>query len=119
MPQQRAGCGSYTMAVVGIDIALQQHRVAILGPDGETVGRSFTLEATAAGFAELTRTLQERGARPEQTVIGLEATGDLWENLEAYLTAGGYRVVVLTPCSPGATATCSARRPRPTTSTPT
>ena len=79
---------------VGIDVASRTHRVAVLGPGGEAVGKSFTIEATAAGFADLLRALRARGAEPGQTVIGLEATGHLWENLEGYLTRAGYRVVV-------------------------
>ncbi len=82
---------------VGIDVAVRTHRVAGLGPDGEAGSKSFTIEATAAGFADLLRVLRARGAEPGQTVIGLEATGHLWENLEGHLTRAGYRVVVLTP----------------------
>lgn len=82
---------------VGIDVALRSHRVAVLGPDGEAVGKSFTIESTAGGFAVLVDTLQARGAAPATSVIGLEATGHLWENLEAHLTRAGYRVVVLNP----------------------
>lgn len=83
--------------VIGIDVALRHHRVALLGPDGEAIGRSFTIEAAGAGFAALERTLRERGVPPDQSLIGLEATGDLWENLHTHLTAAGYRVVVLNP----------------------
>jgi transposase len=82
---------------VGIDVALRTHRVAILGPDGEAVGKSFTIEATVTGFTTLVRTLEARGARAAETVIGVEATGHCWENLEAHLTAAGYRVLVLNP----------------------
>ena len=35
---------------VGIDVASRTHRVAVLGPGGEAVGKSFTIEATAADF---------------------------------------------------------------------
>lgn len=83
--------------VVGIDVALEEHRVAILGPDGEAVGKSFSVSARRQGFVELVRTLSERGAQPGETLVGLEATGHLWENLEAHLTAVGYRVLVLNP----------------------
>ena len=82
---------------VGIDVALRSHRVAVLGGDGEAVGKSFTIESTAGGFAALVETLHARGAGAAQSVIGLEATGHLWENLEAHLTRVGYRVVVLNP----------------------
>lgn len=83
--------------VVGIDVASREHRVAVLGPDGEAAGKSFTIPATEDGFASLGRRLAERGAVPAQTLVGLEATGHLWENLEAHLTAAGYRVIVLNP----------------------
>ncbi len=82
---------------VGIDVAQAQHRIAVVDADGETVGKSFAIEASRKGFETLVRTLQERGARPGVTVIGLEASGHLWENLEAYLGRAGYRVLVLNP----------------------
>src|SRR2546427_13004419 len=34
---------------VGIDVALRDHRVAVLDSDGEAVGQSFTVAATTAG----------------------------------------------------------------------
>src|SRR5882724_7094173 len=36
-------------------------------------------------------------ATPRHTLVGLEATGHFWENLEAFLSRAGYRVVVLNP----------------------
>jgi transposase len=80
---------------VGIDVALHAHRIGVLGPDGEAVGPSFTIEATQKGFTELVHTLQARGAVPAATLVGLEATGHYWENLEAYLVQAGYRVLLL------------------------
>jgi len=80
---------------VGIDVALHTHRVGVLGPDGEAVGPSFTIAATQEGFTELVHTLQARGAVPAMTLVGLEATGHYWENLEAFLAQAGYRVLLL------------------------
>jgi transposase len=82
---------------VGIDVALHAHRIAVLGPDGEAVGQSFTMAADQEGFTQLVSTLRARGAEPAQTLIGLEATGHFWENLEAFLSDAGYRVVLLNP----------------------
>lgn len=82
---------------VGIDVALRDHRVAILDREGEAVGKSFTIAASRDGVTTLLRTLRDRGAPPVQTVVGLEATGHLWENLEAALVGAGYQVVVLNP----------------------
>jgi transposase len=82
---------------VGIDVALREHRVAVLDRDGEAVGASFTIAASQDGVATLLRTLAARGATATQTLIGLEASGHLWENLEAALVGAGYRVLVLNP----------------------
>jgi transposase len=82
---------------VGIDVALREHRIAVLDRDGEAVGPSFTIAASKDGVATLLRTLAARDATAAQTLIGLEASGHLWENLEAALVGAGYRVLVLNP----------------------
>ena len=82
---------------VGIDVGLREHRIAVLDRDGEAVGQSFTIAARKDGVATLVRTLAARDATPAQTLIGLEASGHLWENLEAALVGVGYRVLVLNP----------------------
>src|SRR5215510_4637283 len=82
---------------VGIDVGLREHRIAILDRDGEAVGPSFTIPASQDGVATLVRALAARAATPAPTLIGLEASGHLWENLEAALVGAGYRVLVLNP----------------------
>src|SRR5262245_49259728 len=64
---------------VGIDVGLREHRVAVLDRDGEAVGPSFTIAASQDGVATLLRALDARDATPAQTLIGLEASGHLWE----------------------------------------
>ena len=86
-----------TERFVGIDVALREHRIAVLDRDGEAVGQSFTIAASKDGVATLLRTLAARDATAAQTLIGLEASGHLWENLEAALVGAGYRVIVLNP----------------------
>jgi transposase len=71
--------------------------VAVLDRDGEAAGPSFTIAASKDGMATLLRTLAARDATAAQTLIGLEASGHLWENLEAALVGAGYRVLVLNP----------------------
>jgi transposase len=82
---------------VGIDVGLREHRMAVLDRDGEAVGPSFTIAASHDGVATLVRALAARAATAVQTLIGLEASGHLWENLEAALVGAGYRVLVLNP----------------------
>jgi len=96
---------------VGIDVALHEHRVAVLDRDGEAVGQSFTIAASTDGVATLLRTLAARAATAAQTLIGLEASGHLWENLEAALVGAGYRVIVLNPAESAADPALPRRRP--------
>ena len=54
---------------VGIDVALREHRIAVLDRDGEAVGQSFTIDASQDGVATLLRTLAARrdgGADPDR-----------------------------------------------------
>src|SRR4030095_13901221 len=74
---------------VGIDVALREHRVAVRDGAGEAVAPSFTIAASPDGVATLLRTLAARDATAAQTLIGLEASGHLWENLEATLVGAG------------------------------
>src|SRR5690348_126857 len=83
--------------VVGIDVAKQAHVVCALeAPSGTIRHKPSRIEATAEGYALLRSWLETWGS-PAQTLIGLEATGPLWEPLYDTLTAAGYTVWVLNP----------------------
>ena len=83
--------------VVGIDVAKRSHVVAALdAPTGAVRQKALKVEATAAGYAGLCAQLARWGP-PPALLIGLEATGCLWEPLHDALTGAGYRVVVLNP----------------------
>jgi transposase len=83
--------------VVGIDVAKQFHVVCALeAPSGSLRQRAAKIAATAEGYAQLCRWLHTWG-EPEALLIGMEATGTLWEPLHDTLTRAGYAVLVLTP----------------------
>jgi transposase len=83
--------------VVGIDVAKRSHVVAAVdAPTGTVRQKALKIEATAAGYAGLCAQLARWGA-PPALLVGLEATGCLWEPLHDALTRAGYRVVVLNP----------------------
>src|SRR5207249_11428874 len=60
-----------TERFVGIDVALREHRIAVLDRDGEAVGPSFTIAASTDGVATLLRTLDARDATAAQNLSGL------------------------------------------------
>ena len=92
--------GPEIRCVVGIDVAKQAHVVCALEvPSGAVRHKPSRIEATAAGYALLRSWLQTwaEGGPPETVLIGLEATGSLWEPLYDILTQAGYAVLLLNP----------------------
>lgn len=88
---------SQIRCVVGIDVAKQFHVVCALeAPSGAVRQRATRIEATKAGYAQLVEWLKRWG-EPEALLIGLEATGVLWEPLYEAVTQAGYTVLVLNP----------------------
>ena len=86
--------------VVGIDVAKQAHVVCALeAPSGTLRHKPSPIEATREGYALLQSWLATWRADdpPDALLIGLEATGVLWEPLYDALTQAGYTVVVLNP----------------------
>jgi transposase len=86
--------------VVGSDVAKQAHVVCALeAPAGAVRHKPSRIEATAEGYALLRSWLETwaEGGSPETVLIGLEATGSLWEPLYETLTHAGYTVLLLNP----------------------
>lgn len=88
---------SQIRCVVGIDVAKASHVVCALeAPSGAVRQRTQRIEASAEGYAQLVGALKQWGD-PETLLIGLEATGVLWEPLYEAVTQAGYTVLVLNP----------------------
>jgi transposase len=86
--------------VVGIDVAKHAHVVCALeAPGGALCHKPSPIEATTEGYALLLSWLAtwRAGGELEAVLIGLEATGVLWEPLYDALTQAGYTVLVLNP----------------------
>lgn len=81
---------------IGIDVAKHRHEVAVLDAQGDSVGKSFSIPNSTAGFAELVQRLQGLGP-PAALVIGMEATGTYGWPLYHRLADQGFRVRVLNP----------------------
>jgi len=89
--------GPEIRCVVGIDVAKQAHVVSALEvPSGAVRHKPSRIEATAEGYALLRSWLQTwaQGGPAETVLVGLEATGSLWEPLYDTLTQAGYPVLL-------------------------
>ena len=85
------------MYYLGIDVSKSKADYLILDNQGERFQRAFSLDNSREDFQTLARKLKELNLTPENLLSGLEATGNLWENLYSFLTEKGYKVILLNP----------------------
>ena len=80
---------------VGIDIGKFFHVACFLDEGGNQLD-SLKFDTTYQGFAELEENLRKL-ARPEATLLGMEATGHYWFPLYEFLKDRAYQVKVFNP----------------------
>ena len=85
------------MDYLGIDVSKKTHRFVLLDNEGEKFSKPFSLENSNDGFQKLSVRLKDLNLSGENLLCGLEATGIWWENLYSFLTAQGFKVIVLNP----------------------
>lgn len=85
------------MYYVGIDIAKRTHVAVIMNEDNSLRVKPFSFNNDVLGFKKLLIHLQTLCCDPSDIVIGMEATGLLFENLYRHLQSLEYNVVLLNP----------------------
>ena len=85
------------MNYLGIDISKSTSRFVFLDNNGEKLIKAFTLQNNHQDFSNLLSRLKEANLKPDNLLIGIEATGIWWENLYCLLTDKGFKVIVLNP----------------------
>ncbi len=85
------------MFYVGIDIAKRSHVACVMREDNRLEIRPFEFSSTKSGFRKLQMQLQSLACDVSDILIGMEATGALFDNLYRFLKALGYRVILLNP----------------------
>jgi len=85
------------MYYLGIDVSKTSCQCVVLDNNGEALGKSFTILLSKDEFDKLIRKIDKLNISKDDIVIGLEATGNLWENLYSFLTENKFKVVLLNP----------------------
>ena len=85
------------MHYLGIDVSKASHECVILDASGESLGKSFTVQSSKDDFAKLVKKLSDLDIPKFDITAGLEATGNLWENIYIYLKDQGIKVILLNP----------------------
>lgn len=85
------------MYYVGIDVSKNFHIVCVLGEDNKVLKKNFRIESEIEQFDALYQMLHLIDSDCSKFLIGMEATGLLFENLYLFLQKLGYNVVLLNP----------------------
>ena len=83
------------MYYLGIDVSKKSFTVSILDEEGEAITKSLTYPCGREGMEKLVDKISSLKLEKNRVMIGIEATGNLWENLYSFLE--GYKVIVLNP----------------------
>ena len=83
------------MHYTGIDISKRSFTASILNEEGEAVIKPFTYPCNREGILKLVDKIFSLKLEKDGVVIGIEATGNLWENLYSFLEE--YKVIILNP----------------------
>lgn len=85
------------MNYLGIDVSKVNSRYVLLDNDGEKTTKPFTLKNDQQSFTQLLERFKELDLRPDNILIGIEATGIWWENLYCFMIEQQFKVIVLNP----------------------
>src|SRR5690625_5844031 len=79
------------MFYVGIDIGKRQHEVGVIDDKGQPVGKTLRFANTKAGSNKLLEYFNQHKLTPDNSVIGLEATGHYWLSVFSFVHKLGFK----------------------------
>src|SRR5690625_3639660 len=85
------------MFYVGIDIGKRQHEVGVIDDKGQPVGKTLRFANTKAGSNKLLEYFNQHKLTPDNSVIGLEATGHYWLSVFSFVHKLGFKTTVFNP----------------------
>jgi len=85
------------MFYIGIDIAKDFSVCSVIDDKEEMIIKPFPFNSSTAGFKKLINNIISLNCDTKDIVIGMEATGLLFENLYRYLKDLNYNVILLNP----------------------
>ena len=86
-----------TMFYLGIDIGKRNHEAGLIDENGNPIGKTLRFANSKAGSEKLLAFLNQYDLSPDNTAIGLEATGHYWLSMFSYLHKLGFKPTVFNP----------------------
>lgn len=85
------------MFYVGIDIAKAFSVCSVINDNENMIIKPFSFKSSTIGFKKLIHNIKSLNSSKDELIIGMEATGLLFENLYRYLKDLNYNVILLNP----------------------
>ncbi|HAB0008820.1 TPA_asm: IS110 family transposase [Listeria monocytogenes] len=85
------------MFFLGIDIGKRMHEAAVIDQTGKPIGKSLRFTNTKAGSETLLSFINQHQLSPQNTHIGLEATGHYWLSVFSFLKKLDFPVTAFNP----------------------
>lgn len=85
------------MFYLGIDIGKRNHEAGLIDEKGNPIGKTLRFANSKDGSQKLLTFLNQHDLSPDNTAIGLEATGHYWLSMFSYLHKLGFKPTVFNP----------------------
>lgn len=85
------------MFYIGIDIGKRHHEAGIIDDKGNPIGKTIRFSNSKAGSEKLLEFINQYHLTPENTFIGIEATGHYWLSIFSFVHKLGFKTTVFNP----------------------
>ena len=85
------------MFFLGIDIGKQHHEVGVIDQHGKSIGKTIRISNTKFGSEQLLAFFNKHALLPENTMVGMEATGHYWLSIYTFVHKLGFHTTVFNP----------------------
>src|SRR5690625_7203395 len=82
------------MFYIGIDIGKRNHEVGLIDDQGNPVGKTVRFANSKEGSEKLLQFINQHKLTPDNSVVGLEATGHYWLSVFYFLYNLGFNTTV-------------------------
>lgn len=86
-----------TLFYLGIDIGKRNHEAGLIDEKGKPIGKTLRFANSKAGSERLLSFFNQHDLIPDNTVVGLEATGHYWLSIFSFLHKLGFKTTVFNP----------------------
>lgn len=85
------------MFYIGIDIGKRHHEAGLINDKGDPMGKTIRFANSKEGSEKLLQFINQYKLTPDNSVVGIEATGHYWLSVFSFLHKLGFKTTVFNP----------------------